>query len=314
MHNSLTGTSGYGNVRMTFPGGRKLKTSHTRISGFLSFIMILSAIVFTCCPKRPITEAEDVNRKLADIRNDCASISVSKDLSDLQPDIDAMNALYEKGRAKKTTRKALEILPRLVSIQSKIDDDTRSFDKRAGEERASAERSLREAEDEGAVTHAGELYGEARELLQKGDQLLSRQDCTYDDAIEMYRKSSSRSALAKEEALVEKERIAQEEEERRQREAMKKEEPLPKEETREWTVGRGEALWKISAHIEVYNDPFLWPLIFWANRSQIKRPDIIYEGQKLKIPRDLKKEEIDLALKRARSGEISGSENSLNGQ
>ena len=52
------------------------------------------------------------------------------------------------------------------------------------------------------------------------------------------------------------------------------------------TVTKGECLWWIAEYKQVYNDPFMWPLIFKANRDQIKNPDLIYPGQVFSVPRD----------------------------
>lgn len=50
-------------------------------------------------------------------------------------------------------------------------------------------------------------------------------------------------------------------------------------------VTKGECLWWIAEYQQVYNDPFMWPLIYKANRDQIKNPDLIYAGQTLEVPR-----------------------------
>ncbi|HOO91522.1 MAG TPA: LysM peptidoglycan-binding domain-containing protein [Syntrophales bacterium] len=50
-------------------------------------------------------------------------------------------------------------------------------------------------------------------------------------------------------------------------------------------VKSGECLWWISEYEDIYNDPFMWPLINNANRDRIKNPDLIYPGQILTIPR-----------------------------
>jgi nucleoid-associated protein YgaU len=50
-----------------------------------------------------------------------------------------------------------------------------------------------------------------------------------------------------------------------------------------WSENR-ECLWNIASREEIYNDAFLWPKIWVANRSIIRNPDIIYPGQQLTIP------------------------------
>jgi len=61
-------------------------------------------------------------------------------------------------------------------------------------------------------------------------------------------------------------------------------------------VRKGDSLWWIAKYKDQYNDPYLWPLIYKANIKMIKNPNLIYPGQKFKIPRtgfsmdDIKKE------------------------
>jgi nucleoid-associated protein YgaU len=50
-------------------------------------------------------------------------------------------------------------------------------------------------------------------------------------------------------------------------------------------VKKGECLWWIAEYEDVYNDPFMWPLIYNANKDKIKNPDLIYPGQEFSIPR-----------------------------
>ncbi len=53
-----------------------------------------------------------------------------------------------------------------------------------------------------------------------------------------------------------------------------------------WKVYKGECLWRIASYPEVYGDAVKWPLIYRANKDQIKDPDLIYPNQVLEIPRD----------------------------
>lgn len=69
-------------------------------------------------------------------------------------------------------------------------------------------------------------------------------------------------------------------------------------------VIKGESLWWIAEYKQIYNDPFQWPLIYKANRSQIKDPDLIFPDQNFTIPRspevteDMIKEAIKFAKNR----------------
>jgi len=53
-----------------------------------------------------------------------------------------------------------------------------------------------------------------------------------------------------------------------------------------YTVAKGDCLWCISGKSEIYNDPYQWPVIYRANRDQIKDADLIYPGQELAIDRN----------------------------
>lgn len=53
------------------------------------------------------------------------------------------------------------------------------------------------------------------------------------------------------------------------------------EEYKEYTIKKGDTLWDISS--KEITDPFFWPKI-WKENPDIKNPDLIYPGQKIRIP------------------------------
>lgn len=62
----------------------------------------------------------------------------------------------------------------------------------------------------------------------------------------------------------------------------------------------GDNLATIAARAEVYADALLWPLIYKANRDQIKDPKEIFSGQILMVPRDKSRDEAEAARQEAR--------------
>jgi LysM repeat protein len=62
-----------------------------------------------------------------------------------------------------------------------------------------------------------------------------------------------------------------------------------------YTVRRGETLPQISARTEIYNDASLWPMIYRANRDQIRDPKRLWPGQVFTIPRNFSRDEADEA-------------------
>jgi hypothetical protein len=51
-----------------------------------------------------------------------------------------------------------------------------------------------------------------------------------------------------------------------------------------YKVVRGDHLWGIAKKKEHYGNGFAWPIIYKANRDQIKNPDLIYPNQVFKVP------------------------------
>ena len=70
----------------------------------------------------------------------------------------------------------------------------------------------------------------------------------------------------------------------------KNKEPPPSLPT-SYTVRRGETLPQISARTEIYNDSTLWPIIYRANRDQIRNPKRLWPGQVFVIPRNFSRDE-----------------------
>jgi nucleoid-associated protein YgaU len=77
--------------------------------------------------------------------------------------------------------------------------------------------------------------------------------------------------------------------------------------TVKWRKKDTDCLWRISKN--VYDDASLWPLIYVANRDQIKNPDLIFPGQKFRIPpRPEKKPDRKELNEMIRRGESEGAD------
>jgi LysM repeat protein len=68
-----------------------------------------------------------------------------------------------------------------------------------------------------------------------------------------------------------------------------------------YKVKKGETLIDIAQRREIFNDKYMWPFIYKANRDQMRDPQLVYPGQVLSIPRDLSFEEIIEARKQAKA-------------
>lgn len=87
----------------------------------------------------------------------------------------------------------------------------------------------------------------------------------------------------------------------KQAEMAKAEQPAPAPAHDSYTVISGDTLWGISARSEIYGNPYQWPLIYKANRSQIQDADLIFPGQNLMIQRDASAADVDAAVNHART-------------
>ena len=59
---------------------------------------------------------------------------------------------------------------------------------------------------------------------------------------------------------------------------------MPRKRIRQYSVLRGDSLWRIAKKDEIYKDPYLWPRIYVENKNLIKDPDLIYPNWVLNVP------------------------------
>ena len=106
--------------------------------------------------------------------------------------------------------------------------------------------------------------------------------------------SCCKKQVKKQEPVPQKQKVEKAEPEKPAPVVKEEPKPQPKEEITTTTptlptyheVKKGECLWRIAEYKEIYNDPFMWPLIYRANKEKIKDPDLIFPKQVFRIPRD----------------------------
>jgi len=59
----------------------------------------------------------------------------------------------------------------------------------------------------------------------------------------------------------------------------------------EYTVKKGDTLWDITGG--KFADPFLWPNV-WKENPEVKNPDLIFPGQRLRLPRYMLQKQINI--------------------
>lgn len=154
------------------------------------------------------------------------------------------------------------------------------------DQKAIAERAIADAKAANEKAKAaGAEWRDTEELINQAQAAYDQAD--YPKAIELANQArrQAENALAQHQA-----------------EMNKQPEPEPMDTgVGSYTVESGDTLWGISAKSEIYGNPYQWPLIFKANRSQIKDADLIFPGQNLTIQRDASAADIDAAVNHART-------------
>lgn len=152
-------------------------------------------------------------------------------------------------------------------------------------------------------------YGEARDSLAFSLKHSRRAVVLSKEHQAKRAEEEARRALKEEQAQQAALKAAAEEASRKAQAPPAPPKPAPKvvpkiEPATSYIVGEGETLWTISAQPKVYNEGMLWPLLYQANRDQIKDPRQIFPGQVLSIRRDMTSEELDEARQKARESDI----------
>ena len=135
----------------------------------------------------------------------------------------------------------------------------------------------------------GKLIEQAEKALADGDE---------DKALELANQALAQAEAAKAQAAAEKQKFL---DRTRGDELAASMAAGAGEADDSYTVVRGDNLWNISGKSSIYGDPYQWPLIYKANRSQIKDPDLIFPGQTFDIDRNASSAEIDAAISHAKT-------------
>lgn len=69
----------------------------------------------------------------------------------------------------------------------------------------------------------------------------------------------------------------------------------------DYTVARGDSLWSIAGQGSTYGNPYAWPLIYKANKAQIKDADLIFPGQVFAIDTAAAGADMDAAIQHAKT-------------
>lgn len=240
----------------------------------LRHLLLIVLILFTGCAQPPVPDLDDVRSVVAHAYASGAARYAPGEYQLASSALLAAEQQVEDGR----NRKALNTLALARRYASEALNITLEHKKKLAlqQKRLAEERRLEEQRLE----------------EQRKQQLLLEQQ----RRAELKRQAELKAALAKEREAARK--MAAEEAARKKELSGIDEGPRPVDRIE---VRPGENLANIAARPEVYEDPLLWPLIYKANRDQIKNPKEIFAGQVFVIPRDKNREDEDAARREART-------------
>ncbi|TKJ35599.1 hypothetical protein CEE39_00980 [bacterium (candidate division B38) B3_B38] len=267
---------------------------------FMLFSVItVGLIAFSGCCRKPPEEVADAEAALASVKEKCAEDYVPEDFQKAQDKMKESHDWFDKKKCKESKTAALEVIALSDEIEKKAEETQQEAKVKAGESIEKAKSSIAEAERAKAAEYASALLSESKNLLAKAEETM-KDECAYLRVPQLADSAAAKAGQAKLAAEEEIRRI--EERKRAEEEARRKaEEEALRAKPRNWVVQKGECLWKIAEYEKIYEDPFQWPLIYNANKDQIKDPDLIFPDQNFAIPRDVPEEEVKAAIKFAKN-------------
>ncbi len=247
--------------------------------GLLALLPLALLLAGCCSP--PVKEISLAKAQLTEAREEGAPLYAPEKYREAENLLSQAEAEAKKECQKswKTVKLAQQRAQEAIKAAAKAKAIARAEAQRALDR---AREAMAEARKAQAPRYAPDLYAAAEDLFKKAQKEFQGENYL------LSKKEADRAAQlalkAKEAAIkVQKELARKREEERLARPTTH-------------IVLKGECLWIISSYPQIYGNPFMWPLIYWANRAQIHDPDLIYPGQAFTIPRDFSPQEKDRAV------------------
>ena len=240
-------------------------------------------VMFTGCAKPPTQEMSDARMAFQDATDAGASAYASEQYMSAEDALNEATALMEKKKYKQAREKALEALQLSRGAHASAVTNKNAMNHSAEEMYEMALATLEAANRAGAYTYAEAQMLDAQRTLEEAKKAYLAGD--YATAKQL---AEAGLAKAREVERIAREVGAQKEAEQSRRIAGEIADPgaTPRPYPTEHVVIKGEALWWIAEYKQIYDDPFQWPVIYKANRSQIKDPDLIFPDQRFVIPRE----------------------------
>lgn len=257
--------------------------------------LLLLITAYFSCIKPPSEDIDHAEAAMAAVRDSEAGLYAPEELKSAEELLVRMRSEMEDGAyrdAESSAGKCVEAAEVTMSVTRQNRDRARS---EAEGIIASVRESLAAAAEMRADLYATAAYGDGIKVLDEAVRAFDAGD--YHLAAE-----KGYFALGKAEAAIERSSVEVEAKPVRmaaqaatEADGAGIEARSAKDRVTIHSIRKGECLWGISGYETIYGDPFMWPLIFRANRDRIGSPDLIYPGQELHIPWTSTPEEVQEA-------------------
>ena len=233
-----------------------------------------------------------------------AMAPASSAVADSQDALDESRQFVQEGRNQEAMDRATEGLGRCNQVEAMVIEESDKY--RAGtgdiEKRERVQASLNQIEpcieQARAAIHSAEVAGVPEQDLAAAKNSLANSEFIANEARELLAqgevdRAENRVGIASSDCFTAREMA--------DRQAMDIVTRAPRSNADRYRVSRGDTLWGISGQRPIYDNPFMWPLIYKANRDKIQDPDLIEPNQVFAIPRNYSSEEANSAVRRAQT-------------
>ncbi|GAK49378.1 hypothetical protein U14_00600 [Candidatus Moduliflexus flocculans] len=274
-----------------------------KLRGKMVGMVMLAALmmVFSGCAKPPTTEMSDAKLAFQEATDAGAQTYAADQYMSAEQALNDATKLMEQKKYHQAREKALEALKLSREAQAATATNKNAANSGAVEIYNMALSALNAANQAGAYTYASAQMEDAQKTLEEAKKAYEAGD--YINAKQL---AESALAKAREAEQIAKDMGGDQRANQARQIAGEIADPgaTPRPYPTNHIVIKGETLWWIAEYKQIYDDPFQWPVIYKANRSQIKDPDLIFPDQNFVIPRepeltdDMKKEAIKFAKTR----------------
>ena len=268
-----------------------------KILKYLVFAALVS-MFFVSCAKPPVKEYDDAKAALSAAKGNNAEKCAVNEYKDANESLKSAELQMEeaknhtfKGKYYDKAKAELELAKSKAADAEKVAKEKSAENNKVALRLQELSREI-DALRGDSVKYASDEYAELTQKYQKAKALVD--DCKPEEAKALIAEIESLLKRTKETVAAGK---AEELRKALEQQAVVKVEEKPS--AQEYTVIKGDSLWKISD--KKYLNPFMWPLLYWANKDSIKDPDLIFPGQIFKVRMDYNSSEKDDAVKFSKS-------------